>query len=112
MIKATQLKVTATDDMSVAQLVKESAEHISGPALDLVSSQPRLSKRSNHGRRWTVQDKSFPLFILHSSPQTLKLFAKVFLLPSVKTLHRSVTKLKIDLGFNKGLLDTSKLKLM
>jgi len=52
-IKATQLKVTATDDMSVAHMVKELAKHISGPALDLVSSQPRLSKRSNHGRRWT-----------------------------------------------------------
>ncbi|KAK2153547.1 hypothetical protein LSH36_293g02003 [Paralvinella palmiformis] len=35
-----QLKVTATDDMSVAQLVKELDKHMSGPALDdFVSSQ-------------------------------------------------------------------------
>jgi len=31
-------------------------------------------------------------------------------LPSAKILHRSVTKLKIYLGFNKILLDTSKIK--
>jgi len=36
---ATQLKVTATDDMYVAQLVNELAKHMSGPALDFVSSQ-------------------------------------------------------------------------
>ena len=34
--------------------------------------------------------------------------AKVFLLPSVKTLH--VTKLKIYQGFNKALWDNSKLQ--
>jgi len=39
-----------------------------------------------------------------------KLLAKVFLLPSVKILHRSVTKLKIYPGFNKALLDTIKIK--
>jgi len=38
-LKATQLKVTATDDMSAAQLVKEPAKHMSGPALDFVPSQ-------------------------------------------------------------------------
>jgi len=36
---ATQLKVTATDDMSMAQLVNELAKHMSGPALDFVLSQ-------------------------------------------------------------------------
>ena len=39
MPKVTQLKVTAMGDMSVAQLVKELAKQISGPALDFVSSQ-------------------------------------------------------------------------
>ena len=39
MLKATQLKVTATDDMSVVQLVNELDKHMSGPALNFVSSQ-------------------------------------------------------------------------
>jgi len=38
-LKVTQLKVTAMDDMSVAQLMKELVKHMSGPALDFVSSQ-------------------------------------------------------------------------
>jgi len=63
-LKATQLKVIAKDDMSVAQLVNESAKYISGPALDFVSSQ-----------------------LQYCSPQIYKLLAKVFLLPPVKTLH-------------------------
>jgi hypothetical protein len=36
--------------------------------------------------------------------------AKVFLLPPVKTLHRSVMKLKSYPGFNKSLLDPYKIK--
>ena len=71
--------------MSVDQLVKELTKHLSVPTLDFVSSQ-----------------------LQHSSPQ--KLLAKVFPLPSVKTLQGSVTKLKIYPGFNKALLDTFKIK--
>ena len=71
---------------SIAQLVNELAKHMSHPALDFVSSQ-----------------------LQHASLQTQKLLTKVFLLSSVKTLHRSVTKLKIYPCFNKALLDTLKL---
>jgi len=39
MLKATELKVTVTDDIYVTQLVKELAKHMSGPALDYVSPQ-------------------------------------------------------------------------
>jgi len=42
-LKASQLKVTATDDMSVAQLVKELAKHMSGLALGFVSFQLQYS---------------------------------------------------------------------
>jgi len=49
--KATELRVRATDDISVAQLVVELAKNVSAPAYDSVSSQLRFSKRSNNGRR-------------------------------------------------------------
>jgi len=59
-----------TDNIYVAKLVKQLAKHMSGPALDFLLSQLRFSNGINNGRRCSVQDKSFAMSILHSSPQT------------------------------------------
>lgn len=96
--------------ISVDKLIKALDHHLDGPSLEFVSAQLRLSKTSNHGRRWTVQDKSFALSILHTSPQAYRIFSKAFIIPSVKTLRRSVKKLKIYPGFNRNLLNTFKVK--
>ncbi len=109
------IKKTATHNvqpqtLNVGQLIKEIGRHLSGPSLEIISAQLRLSKRSVHGRRWTTEDKSLALSILHASPQAYKLLSKVFILPSIKTLRTSIKKLKIYPGFNRALLDAFKLK--
>ena len=62
------------------------------------------------GVRWSEKDKAFALSIFHASPKAYRLLKKQFLLPSIKTLQRTVQNANITPGFNNNILQALSLK--
>ena len=69
-----------------------------------------MSDVKGRGRRCSRRDKSFALTLFHKSPKIYKLLRKVFFLPSVTTLRRSLKGFKLNPGFNKNLFKALQLK--
>ena len=66
-------EMPVSEKRKVDKLVEEISLVLSGPALDFVSCQLRLSKVKNKGQRWTPRDKALALSLFHSSPRTYRL---------------------------------------
>jgi len=91
--------------MSVAQLVKELAKHISLVQLLILCGLNFASQREV-----TMIEGGLSRINHLSYLSCIPVLPKVFLLPSVIRLHRDVTKLKMYPRFNKALLDIVKIK--
>ena len=85
------------------ELLDDLSLHLSGQAFSFIKSQVLMSDVKGRGRRWARRDKSFALTLFHKSPKIYKLLRKVFFLPSVTTLRRSLKGFKLNPGFNKNL---------
>ena len=94
----------------IDQTISMLGHYMSGPALQFVSAQIRMSDRKPRGRRWSVENKSTCLSILHSGPKAYRLISKLFMLPTVKTLRKSLLKLEIYPGFSPKFLSVFKQK--
>ena len=99
-----------TKKQKIDKLAAELSEYFSGPTLDFVLCQLRMSKVKNKGQRWAPKDKALALSLLHSSPKTYKLLQRIFKLPSVKTLSRCMQTIDVKPGFNKNILEALKQK--
>ena len=73
-------------------------------------AQVRASIRRPKGRRWTTADKALALSLLHSSPRSYRILRRVFFLPSVKTLKKTMLNLNIYPGFSDIILSALKKK--
>ena len=103
---ASQSKRKVEGKESVSEAIAVLSRHFSGPALDLILSQIRLSQRTKKGYRWNHQTKSLALTLLHASPKAYQILSKVFVLPSIQTLRKSVRSVQVYPGLSGKFLET------
>lgn len=70
-----------------------------------------MSNRKKKGYRWSYEDKGLALSLFHASPKAYKLIHKLFILPSIATLKRTMSKIAVYAGFNINILEALKAKL-
>ena len=77
---------------------------------NFVRSQVRMSLVQKQGRRWSPKDKLFAMSVFYQSRKAYKLLQKIFILPSQRTLQRSLQKCNIYPGFSSSITDTLAVK--
>ena len=87
-----------------SRLVEELKEILPSATFSFVATQIRVAGKSKKQIRWTPGEKSLALSLLHSSPKAYRILQKVFSLPSISTLRRSMQKVQIYPGFNDNIL--------
>lgn len=92
------------------QTIMSVSHHLTGQALDFVSTQIMLSKVNPKGRRYTSTDKALALSLYHSSPKTYQLLRKIFALPSKSTLTQALQCVDIYPGCSVKFMEAFKLK--
>jgi len=90
------------------RLVTELSEYLPEAALDFVATRIRMGKKRR--TRWSDKDKCVALSLYHISPKAYQLVKKIFALPSISTLRRAVSKVRVYPGFNKKILEALKSK--
>ncbi|XP_024892216.1 uncharacterized protein LOC112467719 isoform X1 [Temnothorax curvispinosus] len=71
----------------------------------LVKEQAKLNQQSIKGRKYSMQFKQFCLSIYFAGPKSYKVLRKELLLPSPRTLQRSIESLQISPGLNDLVFD-------
>ena len=99
-----------TIKQKIEKLSKDLSEFLSGPTLDFVMCQIRVSTVKKRDQRWSHKDKALALSLLHSNPRTYRMLQDVFKLPSVKTLSRVMQKINVYPGFNENIMKALKQK--
>lgn len=74
-------------------------------SLNFFSSQIKNQKRKPRGRRWTLDDKILGLSLLKQGPKAYKTLAKMFALPSRKSLLNLLQFIPLEAGINKPILN-------
>ncbi|CAM4574539.1 unnamed protein product [Leuciscus chuanchicus] len=101
-----QTKVSRAGDKE--RVMKELQHLLPAKAFAFVRTQLRMSRRKCHGYRWTTQDKAFFLSLWHASPKCYRLLCRVFSMPSVRTLQKTIQAADFKTGFNNTVLATMK----
>ena len=70
-----------------------------------LESQSRLHKRTKKGRRYSLRDKELALSLYFCSPQAYRFCAKMFALPSKRTLQMWLAKLNVQPGFSDAVFE-------
>ena len=96
--------------LTKAQLVSGLTEYLSAPAVEFIAAQLKQCDRKPRGYRWEPRDKSLALSVFHASPKAYSILGRLFLLPTVRTLRKSLQHLHIHPGFSPQLLDAFKIK--
>jgi len=78
------------------------------PFIKFVTSQLKLFKRNNKGRRYTTYDKNFALSLFYASPKAYRFCSKLFCLPSVTMLRLWLRRLHVKPGFCDTVFDMLK----
>ena len=86
------------------------ADHLKGNTLEFVMTQIKMASKSKHALRWSCGEKSLALSFFHSSPKTYRLLQKLFKLPIIPTLRRSMAQLDLKPGFPSSILDALRVK--
>ena len=71
-----------------------------------------MEQKQPKGRRWTANQKSFALSVLHSSPETYILLSKIFALPPLATLKNAMKQMDIHPGFNESILASLRMRVV
>ena len=77
--------------------------YLKGHALDFFATQLHVAQRKNKGKRWNAKDKSLALSLYHASPKAYTLLQKLFCLPSIRTLRRTMQNIVLYPGLNEFL---------
>ena len=83
---------------------------MSAPAFTLLAAQVRLHglKRA---RKWTKNERLLALAIHYQSPKAYRFLKKMFILPSISSLHRWLQPVKIEPGVNENMISLLRLKI-
>lgn len=73
-----------------------------------IESQLKLQKIILRGRRFTIEEKIFSLFLMKQSQRGYRLLQKVFALASHKTLMMLLNKIPIECGLKNLILKVLK----
>ncbi|GFN84221.1 transposable element p transposase [Plakobranchus ocellatus] len=96
--------------VSLQEINEIFSEHLKDKTLDFVMTQIRMASKSKYGLRWSCTDKSLALSFYHASPKIYRLLSKLFRLPSVSTLRKSMLSLDLKPGFSPSILQALKVK--
>lgn len=77
-----------------------------------VKEQAKLNQQLLKGRKYSIQFKQFCLSIYFTGPKCYKILHKELLLPSPRTLQRSIESLQISPGLNDIIFDMIKKKVV
>ncbi|KAK7457998.1 hypothetical protein BaRGS_00039119 [Batillaria attramentaria] len=107
-LKSNQKKLKRQDRK--AAVLKELANFLPRKTVQFIASQLRAVDKKKKGVRWTEKDKTVALSLFHSSPKAYRRLKKIFLLPSVSTLRRSLQNIELYPGFNSKILSALSIK--
>ncbi len=91
-----KLKKTRKACVNKESVIKQLKKLLPAKAYAFVSTQIHMFQRKAHGFRWTTEDKTFFLSLLHASPKCYRLLFKVFSMPSVRTLQKLMKSVSIE----------------
>ena len=96
-------------EKELATIKSLSAKYLRADVHDLFCTQLDMSVKKKK-KRWNTQNKSQVLSTYHASLNPYLLLRKIFRLPSVTTIRRTMTKLEIYPGFPSSILEAFKVK--
>ncbi|GFO45112.1 transposable element p transposase [Plakobranchus ocellatus] len=104
-----------TNDLCQSRILTSSSSHslrkyLPNAACKFVCTQIRMNRLPKRGRKWTHSEKSFALSLYHTSKKAYSPLQKLFVLPSSRTLSRSIHNVNIQPGFNANIMDLFKIK--
>ena len=73
---------------------------VNATTANFLLSQIKMQQKQSRGRRYSLDDKIFPLSIMKQSPKGYRFLKKVFALPSRKTLMNMLRKVPFTYGIN------------
>lgn len=79
-------------------------DNLSSLAKTFITAQLKYTS-SKMGRKWTNEEKALCLAIFKYSPKCYKFLQSIFILPSIRTLHRTLAQVNINTGINESLFD-------
>ncbi|GFN82568.1 transposable element p transposase [Plakobranchus ocellatus] len=97
-------------DIDLQFLTQSLRKYLPDAACKFVCTQIRMNRLPKRGRKWIHSEKSFALSLYHASKKAYSLLQKLFVLPSSRTLSRSMHNLNIQPGFNVNIMDLFKIK--
>ncbi|GFS27409.1 transposable element P transposase [Elysia marginata] len=100
--------VASKQKEELATIKSLSAKYLSKDIHDFFCTQLDMSVKKK--KRWDAHNKSQALSIYHASPKAYLLFRKIFHLPSVTTMRRTMAKLDIYPGFPSSVIEAFKVK--
>ncbi|KAJ8911831.1 hypothetical protein NQ315_012561 [Exocentrus adspersus] len=92
----------------VSEHCKSIMSCVNSTTYNFILSQVRTQKQKPKARRFTVEDKILALSLFKASGKGYKLLAKIFSLPSKKTLTNLLGKIPFHPGINKNIFETLK----
>lgn len=105
-LKRLQAKMKKMEcDSSKKKCVELLSRHLTGPALQFVTTQVMLSNRKVMGLRWLAKDKALALSLYHASPKCYRVLGKIFQLPTKQTLCRLLRSVEVYPGFPTQILN-------
>ena len=102
---STSSKTPKTDKKkpSVDELCSGLQMYLKGHTLDFFATQLHVAQCKNKGQRWNAKDKSLALSLYHAGPKAYTLLQKLFCLPSIRTLRRTMQNIVLYPGLNEFL---------
>lgn len=100
--------------------IKETIEHyyqltekyLSPSLAAFVKEQAKLNQQLIKGRKYSIQFKQFCVSLYFTGPKTYKMLCKQFILPSPRTLQRSIESLQIPPGFHDCIFEMIKKRIV
>lgn len=107
-----QNKKKPTTDLrsNINALLNTLRQYLPEQMVSFIHTQLRVSGKSGAQIRWASKDKMFALSIYYHSKKAYKVLARLFKLPSISTLKRTLQRSNIQPGFNDKLFNAMKTK--
>ena len=87
-----------------AIMLEELAKNLPQRTFDFIAKQLAMFHKKKLGRRWSESDKTLALSLFHASRKAYRLLQKLFVLPSVSTLRKTMRDISVYPGFNDNIL--------
>ena len=91
-------------------VIKELSNFLPKNTFEFVVSQINAFSKKCRGHKWSDKDKALALALFHTSPKAYRLLKKIFILPAVSTLRRTMQNVQVYPGFSQNILQALKLK--